>query len=132
MGSYNWAFKFDDPKVDTHMAFGQGIFIVNNSVEHKCDKKIYARNFGNHYRKSFCKDVVSTLSQNHKATYDAIYKNSEPLHSNGTIKCNRAKGRSKTSPIKREACRSSFGLDSSYMVEGDSRNCEPYRHGHGC
>jgi hypothetical protein len=122
MGSYDWAFKFDDPKVDTHMAFGQGIFIVNNSIKHKCDKICYARNFGNHYRKSCCKDVVFALSHNHKATYDAIYKNNEPLRSNGTIKCNRAKGRLKTSPIKKEACRSSFGLDSSYMAEGDSHN----------
>jgi hypothetical protein len=51
-----------DPKVDTHMASGQRIFIVDNSVEHKCDKICYASNFGNHYRKSCCKDVVFALS----------------------------------------------------------------------
>jgi hypothetical protein len=37
-GLYDWAFKFDDPKVDTHMAFGQGIFTIDNLVECICDK----------------------------------------------------------------------------------------------
>ncbi len=33
MGSYNWSFQFDDPKVDVHMAFGQGIYAVHSYDE---------------------------------------------------------------------------------------------------
>jgi hypothetical protein len=61
-GLYDWAFKFDDPKVDTHMAFGQGIFTIDNLVECICDKICYARNFGNEYQKSCHKDVIFALS----------------------------------------------------------------------
>jgi hypothetical protein len=121
-GSYDWVFTFDDPKVDIHMAFGQGIFTVDNSVERKCDKICYARNFGNHYQKYCHEDVVSALSHNHKATWDAIYKRNESLHLNGAIKCNCAKGRLETSPSKGEACRSTFDLDSSYQDEGELQN----------
>jgi hypothetical protein len=49
MGSYNWAFWFDDPKIDNHMTFGQGISIVHNLVEHKIDRIGCERNPNDHY-----------------------------------------------------------------------------------
>lgn len=46
---YNWVFWFDYPKIDTHMTFGQGIFIVHSLVERKTDRINYAQNPNDHY-----------------------------------------------------------------------------------
>jgi hypothetical protein len=64
--------------------------------------------------------MLRCLKSNHKATYNAIYKISEPLHSNGATQHSRVKGRLETFLAKREVCHSTFGLDSSYLVEGES------------
>lgn len=60
-------------------------FVVDSLIECRCDQICCAGNFGNHYQKCCRENVVSTSSQNHEATYDAIYKNGVPLHSNVTI-----------------------------------------------
>jgi hypothetical protein len=93
MGTYNQAFRFDIPQVDTHLAFGQGVFIVHSLVKHRCNRICGAWNFGNHYQKSHCKDVVFATNQNHKAACDVLYRRGELLHSDDSPECIYAKGR---------------------------------------
>jgi hypothetical protein len=88
MGTYNQAFQ-----VDTHLAFGQGVFIVHSLVKHRCNIICGAWSFGNHYQKSHRKDFVFATNQNHKAARDVLYKRGEPLHSDGSPEHIRAKGR---------------------------------------
>jgi hypothetical protein len=58
-----------------------------------------------------------------------IYKSNEPLHIDGAIKHNHAKGRLETSPTKGEACHSTFGLDSNYMAKWELLNiCQQESH----
>jgi hypothetical protein len=129
MGAYDWGFQFDDLQVDTHTTSGQRVFTVDSSIECRCDKICCVGNFGNHYQKHCRKDVVSTSSQNHEATYDAIYRSGEPLHSNGTTQCSHAKGRMESFLVEGEVCRSTFGLDSSYLDEGELWNvCQQKAH----
>ncbi len=69
----------------THLTYGQGVFIVDSLVKHKCNKICGARSYGHHYQKSHYKDVVLIANQNHKTTCNAFCRSNKPLYSNGPL-----------------------------------------------
>jgi hypothetical protein len=120
MGTYDWAFQFDDLQIDIHLASGQGVFTVHSLIKCKHNRIYGASSFGNHYQKSHHEDVVFPANWNHKATYDVFCKSDKPLLSDGSLKHIRAEGRLESFIIQGEVCCLTFGAYSSDLVQGDS------------
>jgi hypothetical protein len=49
MGLYTWAFQFDNPEIDAHMTFGQGISTIHSLIKRISNRICCLRNYDNHY-----------------------------------------------------------------------------------
>jgi glycyl-tRNA synthetase alpha subunit len=116
MGSYNWAFWFNDLEIDTHMTFGQGVFAIHNSVQRTTNIICCVENFDYHYQKPYHKDVMFAPNQNHEATYNEVCKSNKHVYSDVATQCSHVERRLESFRVKGKVCHSTFGFNSSNLA----------------